>query len=430
MNAPLHSTWPASGFEQKMLCPGSHVLQAGLPNPSSKYAAEGTAAHQLLTWALNDNKPASAYIGRIIPVEGWIFEVDDDMARHVQVTIDYVQDVAGPDGVVLVDVKVNYSKYLRVPHEDAWGTGDVIVILDDEIIVIDLKYGMGVKVSPDGNPQMSLYGLGALQAYQGIAGDFKRARLVISQPRVAVAPQEFDISVEQLEAWGGSVARGAVVSCLHAAEYAEKYTDADAVKQWQDTYLRPGQKQCRFCRAKATCPALRGEVVDTVSPARPADASDFEVLTDLEPGKPASGSQEQWLSACLSKVDLIEDWCKAVRAEVERRLVAGALVPGYKLVPGKKGARAWADTEAAEAALKTMRLKESEMYDWTLISPTTAEKLAKAKTIGPKQWPKLQGLIRQSDGKPHVAPESDPRPALVVTPVADEFSDVTVEEFA
>ena len=89
-----HSTWSASGFEQKMLCPGSHVLQQGKPRRSSQYAAEGTAAHQVLTWALQESRPAAAYIGRVIEADGFTFTVDEDMAGHVQVCIDYVTDAA------------------------------------------------------------------------------------------------------------------------------------------------------------------------------------------------------------------------------------------------------------------------------------------------------------------------------------------------
>ena len=84
-----------------------------------------------------------------------------------------------------------------------------------------------------------------------------------------------------------------------------------------------------------------------------------------------------WLAACLGKVDLIEDWCKAVRAEVENRLASGQEVPGYKLVAGKRGNRAWGDPVAVEDLLKNrFRLKTEEMYDFKLISPTSAEKLA------------------------------------------------------
>ena len=91
---------------------------------------------------------------------------------------------------------------------------------------------------------------------------------------------------------------------------------------------------------------------------------------------------------------------------------------------GRRGARQWANQEEAEQALKTMRLKLEQMYDLKLISPTTAEKLHKAGDIGPRQWPRLQQLITQADGKPSVAPESDKRPAIVITATADEFDAV------
>ena len=159
----------------------------------------------------------------------------------------------------------------------------------------------------------------------------------------------------------------------------------------------------------------------------PADASEFEAAPMTEV---AADKDEKWLAACLSKADLIEDWVKAVRAEVERRLLAGSEVPGYKLVAGKKGNRAWSKPADVEALLKSMRLKEAEMYDFKLISPTSADKLAKAGTIGPRQWPKLQEMITQKDGEPHVAPASDSRPALTVTPVVDDFTDVTVDSIA
>ena len=427
---PAHSKWSASGFEQKMLCPGSHVLQAGLPNSSSKYAAEGTAAHQVLTWALQESRPAAAYIGRVIEADGFTFEVDDDMARHVQTCVDYCTDAAGDDGVIFADIRVNYSAYLDVPEAEAWGTADVIIARGDEVIVIDFKYGMGVEVSAERNPQMSLYALGALQAYNGLAGDFTRVRMAISQPRIKSAPSEYDLTVDELEAWGRSTARSAVASCINAHNMSR---DFDGRQNWHDTFLRPGEKQCKFCRAKATCPALRAEVADTVgltpTPATPAEFADLVVLSDSL--RPEAGNDDAaWLAACLSKVDLIEDWCKSIRAEAERRLLAGEPVPGYKLVQGKKGNRQWADAKEAEAMLKTMRVKLEDMYDFKLISPTTADKLAKAGTIGPKQWPKLQTMIVQKDGAPHVAPVSDPRAALVVTPAVDDFADVTTDDLA
>ncbi len=402
-----------------MACPGKHVLEAGMPNSTSKYAAEGTAAHQVLTWALQENLPASAFIGRLIEADGFAFEVDDDMARHVQVCVDYVADLRGDDGVVFADIRVNYSQYLGTPEDEAWGTADVIVARGIELIVVDFKYGMGVEVSAEANPQMSLYALGALQAYHGLVADFERIRMAISQPRLSVKPSEYDMSVEDLEAWGRSTARSAVLTCRNA----ERTRHEDDETRWQELFLRPTEKGCKFCRAKATCPALRNEVTYQVASVTPATPEEFAEL--VEPALDKTSAHPDYISVALSKVDLIEDWCKAVRAEAERRLLAGAPVPGYKLVQGKRGSRAWSDPKAAEELLKTFRVKIEDMYDLKLISPTSADKLAKAEVIGKRQWPKLQTLITQPDGKPHVAPVSDSRPALDIRPVAEDFATVT-----
>ena len=437
-----HSYWSASKFESLMLCPGKIVLEDGAPDNTNSYAAEGTAAHQVLTWALQEERPAAAYIGRLIHLNAagkpcepdasvYEFEVDQEMAEHVQVCIDYVMDLRGDDGVVFADIRVNYSSYLDVAEYTAWGTADVIIARGAELIVVDFKYGRGVEVDAERNPQMSLYGLGALQAYQGLVADFERVRMAISQPRVKRAPSEWDCSVDELETWGRSTARSAVVTCVNASNLKGNAAGAVMDREWEETFLRPAEKACKFCKAKATCPALRDEVASTVStfgatPATPDEFAEIEMATT----EALTHADEAWLSAALGKVDLIEDWCKSVRAETERRLLAGDQVPGYKLVAGKKGNRAWSKPADVEALFKSMRLKEAEMYDFKLISPATAEKLAKAKVIGPRQWPKVQEMITQSEGKAHVAPVTDSRPALVVTPVVDDFTDVTAEDLA
>lgn len=409
MSTPAHSKWSASGFEQKMLCPGSHLLQAGAPDNTSVYAAEGTAAHQVLTWALSYNTQASAFIGRYIDVApAYTIEVTAEMAEHVQVCVDYCRDVCGDWGVMLVDQKVNYARFLDVPADDAWGTADVIILLGEEIIVVDFKYGQGVAVEAANNPQMSLYALGALDGYS-MAGDFVRARLVISQPRVRRAPSEWDTTVEALIDWADTHARRTVADCITAAFGGNV-----------EEYLNPGEKQCRFCRAKATCPALREEVAFTFAERQPASPDEFRAL------EPATESDADWISAALDKVDMIEDWCKAIRAEAEKRLLAGDEVPGYKVVAGKKGARQWIDTNAVEEYLrKTLRLTIEQAYDLKLISPTSAEKLKKQGVIGERQWARIQELITQSTGKPHVAPVTDSRPALEITPVVEDFADLT-----
>jgi len=128
-----------------------------------------------------------------------------------------------------------------------------------------------------------------------------------------------------------------------------------------------------------------------------------------------------YLAHCMSAVDLIEGWCKGIRARTERELLAGQTIDGWKLVQGRKGARKWSSETEAEAQLRKMKLKVEDIYNLKVISPTTAEKLAKAGTIGPRQWPALKGLITQSEGGLSVAPASDPRPAASPVASADEF---------
>lgn len=134
------------------------------------------------------------------------------------------------------------------------------------------------------------------------------------------------------------------------------------------------------------------------------------------------------LADIYSQVGLIESFCKAVCDRVNNELNAGHVVPGFKLVTGKQGNRAWSDEEAARALLKDQfRYKDSDVFSMKLISPTQAEKLIKKEK--PRRWTKVEAIITRSNGKPTVAPESDPRPALNINPVND-FGDVSDDAIA
>lgn len=405
----LHSKFSASSSHRWLACGGSLVLEAGLPDTSSKYAEEGTRAHavaEALLRGVEDVAVESA-----------------DMAGHVGVYVDNVRQYA--DGAeLLVEQKLNYASFLGLPRDAAWGTADAVIIKGDEIQVHDLKYGQGDIVSAVNNSQMMLYALGALDAFDGLAGDFKHIRMVIHQPRVVKAPQEWDCTKDELLAFAAEAKKA--VHWVKAAEHGVQSVEAGTSSRggWEDTYLKPGEKQCKWCKAKATCPKLRAEVAKTVFATVPATADDFADLT--VPGKEhIAPTDDAWLSAAMAKADLIEDWLKAIRAEVERRLLAGTQVPGYKLVQGKQGNRQWMNPANAEALLRSFRLKQEEMYEFKLISPTTAEKVL---AESPKRWAKAQELITRSEGKPSVAPLSDKRPAIEIKPVAEQFTDLSVAD--
>lgn len=402
-----HALLSPSSAHRWMKCAGSLAMEQGQPDTSSKFADEGTAAHELAAMALEAKEPAAKYIGSIIDVDGTEFIVDQDMASFVQIYINNVLEYA-QGNELMIEQRVEFSHVVNVP--ESFGTSDAVILTGDgiEIQVHDLKYGRGVKVDAEENEQLMLYALGALNEF-GMIGDFKRVRMVIHQPRLGHL-SEWDCSVEELQTFSNRARERA----YHAIKVLDEHPEA--IRH----HLTPGDKQCRFCKAKAICPKLEQQVLDTV-------ADDFVDLDkEIAPQISAAierieSSDNAHLAECLGAVDLIESWCKAVRAKVEAELFSGRAVPGYKLVEGKRGNRKWGDATEAETALKAMRLKLEEMYDFTLISPTTAEKLHKAGTIGPRQWPKVQALITQSEGKPSVAPASDKRAALVIGSTEDEF---------
>lgn len=427
--AGTHSLLAPSAAHRWMRCPGSLALTAGVEDKTSSFAAEGTVAHLIADKVLSgafDDETVLTLVGETIEADGFKIKVTKDMIEHVLDFVRLAREYA-EGGTLMSDQKVDFSAV--VGFENSTGTSDVVIVhpargdQPARLTVIDLKFGVGVKVDafyseritipgPDGpsevgsqwpNEQMALYGLGALEDF-GFLEDIKEVVLVIHQPRLNHV-SEYSLPVSELISWGEK-AKGHAQRAVGAMEEADVPPEV-----WEAENLVPGSKQCRFCDAKAVCPALQREVDETV-------IDDFKDIA-------ASLLDEDKVAHAMDRVDAIEQWCKAVRAEVERRLLAGQPVRGYKLVEGQLGNRAWVNESEAEAKLKSFRLKQTEMYKSKLISPTDAEKLLKKND--PARWDKLQSLINRAKGKPSVAPATDPRPALAVTPIAEEFGDLIAQ---
>lgn len=416
-----HAKLSPSSAHRWLTCPASSVLEAGKPDSSSEYAAEGTAAHFLAETCLSQSRPdighlPTDFLGQIIRVsengECWFmfagnvdepfafsFAVTADMASYVQDYIDLVNSIAVSS---ILDIEQRLPLTPITGEDNVYGTADAIIVADAELIVIDLKYGQGNRIDADDNPQLKLYGLAALLQYE-ILGDFERVRLVVSQPRLNHV-SEWTIASDELKAWGNTVSTTAKL-----IDTLDETSDLTGL-------FAPSEDACKYCKAKAECKPYAEFVHQTVA----------EEFSDLD--TPLTVSEATYdndtLAVMYSRIKLIQDWCKAVEQATFEQLSMGEAVGDYKLVEGRSGSRKWADADEAEATLKAMRLKVDDMYDKKLISPTTAEKLHKAGTLGDIQWGKLQDIIVKPEGKPSIAPESDKRPALNFN-VADEFDDLT-----
>lgn len=433
-----HSLFSASGSDGWLVCHGKLVMEKDR-RTSSEYADEGTAAHTLGDWVLQrrlkgEMLSASAYLGRKIKVKRddspkpRVFVVDEDMAEHVDTYVDsFMRWSNSKRAMRFCEQQVCYAPFLKVPLDLAWGTSDGIAVILDapriewpadsgiwfpagvEVQIHDLKYGAGVRVFADG-PQMRHYALGVLNDFEFVA-DFTRVRMVIHQPRMDHV-DEHVMSVGDLKDWARSVAAPAAKKVLEVMTSHSTYPPEGGFQSPEDVpasllpHLKPSEKGCRFCDAKAICPALLAEVAEGVSGGK-ADRNDFR---KLRPDTPAEVRDygDNWLAVAASKLELIDVAAKAIRAEIDRRVLSqGKTVQGFKVVMGAQGDRAWTDKAQAEARLKALRLPRESIYASKLISPTQAEKLLKK--TAPGTWADLQELITRAEGKPAVVPDTDKR---------------------
>ena len=419
MGAPSdHARFSPSGASRWMTCPGSIALTRDLPSTDNEFSAEGTAAHTLASRALEYRKPCAFWVGEQIQVGNYVFTVDNEMADNVQA---YVDDVLrrATGGTLLVEQRVQFSEAIGVPEQ--FGTADAIILSEDckHATVEDLKYGRGVQVYAHENKQLMTYAVAVLESFDAIMGEVENVTLVINQPRLDHV-DEWTVSVARLRQHAAEMklAAGAALEGLGALELTGEIPAA---------LFKPSEDACFFCKAKATCQALQQHVARTVF-------DDFEALDDVDEVqvmgiKPAPVDK---LGALYGTLELIEDWCRGVRSEVERMVAAGMTVIGpdgepMKLIEGKRGNRKWGNEQQAEKVLAGLLPPDKLYKPRELTSPSKVGKILNKAATKALWTDMVEPLIVQAKGKPKVVLGSNPAPAYVPEAGADEFEDLDGE---
>lgn len=390
-----HALLSASGAHRWMVCTPSARLEEKLPESTSSYADEGTAAHEYaemrlrrrltvlnkaerdaLDNAIEEFKQSNAYYGA---------EMEDAITAYVE----YVEErwhaakARTRDATVLLEAKLDYSDW--VP--EGRGTGDVVIIADELLEVIDLKYGKGVPVSAVGNPQTRLYGLGAL-AEHGFLYNIRDIAMTIVQIRLDRITTE-TMPVEELITWAETEVRPA------------------ADKAWAGEGDHVPGEHCKFCKVKATCRARK-------------DAS--MAILDYEFRDPALLTNEE-IGQALHIIAQAVEWAKDVQEYAQAQAAAGHRIPGWKLVEGVSR-RKLTDEVTAMA-----RLLEAGYSEDKIIKPRELIALGQLETkvVGKKKFTELLGdLVEKPPGKPALVPETDPRPEYNETRI--EFENINLED--
>ena len=360
-----HAILGASAAKRWMACPPSARICAELPDTTTVYAMQGTDAHELAAFkvlqAIGENVKD--------PTENLTF-FDQEMDRYTDAYRDFVMEQFMEakkhcrDPIILVEQMLDFSEW--VP--EGFGTGDAVIVADDILHVIDLKYGLGVLVSAEENPQLMCYGLGALSLFDDIY-DIKSVLLSIFQPRRENI-STFEISKKDLLCWARS-------TLSPAAEMAFK----------GEGEFHAGD-HCQFCKLKATC-RKRAEFNLEMS------RYDFEMPDAL------SNTE---ISLILPRIDELTAWAGDVREYALKQALAGTEFPGYKLVAGRSITK-YTDETAVAAAVTGAGY---DPFEKKLLGVTAMKSL-----LGKEQFNTLLGaLTHKPRGKPTLVPVSDKRPAI------------------
>ena len=370
-----HATLGASGASKWMNCPGSVRAEAGLPNPTSAASREGTAAHELLEWCLKEREPASKYLGKTRVVEGEVVLITAEMREAVQMTVDFIEEQRRRGGSMRVEQRISLASLGPPPDMDMFGTIDVELYdpMAQHLHIIDLKYGKGVYVDVKDNAQTLYYALGGALALEAQGHPVDSVTCTIVQPRNH----------------NGDPVRSATYTREELRAFGEKLIAAAHETQKPDAPLVVGS-WCRWCKAKATCPAQYAMAQEVAS-------SSFDVV--VAPPDPTQLSPAQ-LDRVLVMTPVLKSWLDSVGEYAKLRAFRGELA-GWKVVASGKGHRKWTDAD------KVIALLGDDVVEKSIISVAQAEKL-----LGEKKVNTVVDYITKGAGASILVPEADARPAL------------------
>lgn len=370
-----HALLSASSSHRWLNCPPSARLCEGYDDKGSNFAAEGSDAHSLCEYKLRKALGMEAKD----PTEDLTWydaEMEESASGYAAFVMELVAEAKKTcsDPVVLIEQRLDYSKYVQ----SGFGTGDCVLIADGTLHIVDFKYGRGVLVEAEDNPQMKLYALGALEIFDCLY-DIDTVSMTIYQPRRANV-STFTLTRQELLDWAETV-------LVPTAELAYAGDGEYHCGEW-----------CQFCKAKADC--------------RERARANME-LARYEFRQPPLLTDEE-VEEILGQLDSLMDWASDIKDYALQAAISGKHWSGYKLVEGRANRR-YTDENAVVAAVKAAGY---DPYD----EPKLLGVTAMTTLLGRKQFNDiLGGLITKPQGKPTLVPESDKRPAM--TTILDDFKE-------